>query len=65
MQSLEWKTNTRAELNACDCGNKDPFLLCDGDEVYVRCDLCGKEGPLRHTAQEAIDCWNRGIRYME
>lgn len=52
-----------AELKPCDCKKHNtPILIGPVYEYagyYVRCAVCGKEGPFVATEQQAIDAWNK------
>lgn len=44
-------------LIACPfCGELKHVTVCD--DYSVRCLVCLAEGPLRGSAQEAVDAWN-------
>jgi hypothetical protein len=55
-----------AELKPCRCRKNNkyniPVLIGPVYEYtgyYVKCEVCGKEGPFAATEQRAIDAWNK------
>jgi Lar family restriction alleviation protein len=43
------------------CGSTDSTVISppSEDRCWVQCSLCGAEGPLGSTKQDAVDRWNR------